>query len=79
MRDNFKSVIKFLIGLVLFVVVLVVFYGMGFDFFVVLVDGSVYIDIGWLKIIDMLIYFIYFLFGVVVIGILVNLSGIFKR
>ena len=65
LRDNPKSAIKSLIGLVLFVVVLVVSYGMGSDSPVVLAD--------------MLIYSIYFLFGVAAIGTLVNLSGIFKR
>ncbi len=68
-----------MIGLVLFVVVLVVSYGMGSDSPVVLADGSAYTDTGWLKITDMLIYSIYFLFGVAAIGTLVNLSGIFKR
>ena len=62
LRDNPKSAIKSLIGLVLFVA-----------------DGSAYTDTGWLKITDMLIYSIYFLFGVAAIGTLVNLSGIFKR
>ena len=79
LRDNPKSAIKSLIGLVLFVVVLVVSYGMGSDSPVVLADGSAYTDTGWLKITDMLIYSIYFLFGVAAIGTLVNLSGIFKR
>ena len=78
-NDNPKSAIKSLIGLVLFVVVLVVSYGMGSDSPVVLADGSAYTDTGWLKITDMLIYSIYFLFGVAAIGTLVNLSGIFKR
>ena len=56
LRDNPKSAIKSLIGLVLFVVVLVVSYGMGSDSPVVLADGSAYTDTGWLKITDMLIY-----------------------
>ena len=51
----------------------------GSDSPVVLADGSAYTDTGWLKITDMLIYSIYFLFGVAAIGTLVNLSGIFKR
>ena len=76
---NPKSSIKSLIGFVLFVVVLVVSYGMCSDSPVVLADGSAYTDTGWLKITDMLIYSIYFLFGVAAIGTLVNLSGIFKR
>ena len=49
LRDNPKSAIKSLIGLVLFVVVLVVSYGMGSDSPVVLADGSAYTDTGWLK------------------------------
>ena len=69
LRDNPKSAIKSLI----------VSYGMGSDSPVVLADGSAYTDTGWLKITDMLIYSIYFLFGVAAIGTLVNLSGIFKR
>ena len=80
LRDNPKSAIKVFDRLGLcFVVVLVVSYGMGSDSPVVLADGSAYTDTGWLKITDMLIYSIYFLFGVAAIGTLVNLSGIFKR
>ena len=41
-------------------------------------DG-LYTDTFWLKITDMLIYSIYFLFGVAAIGTIVNLSGIFKK
>ena len=67
-----------MIGLVLFVVVLVVSYGMGSDSPVVLADGSAYTDTGWLKITDMLIYSIYFLFGVTPISALLSLGSIFK-
>ena len=38
-----------------------------------------YTDAFWLKITDMLIYSIYFLFGVAAVGTLINLSGIFKK
>ena len=78
LRDNPKSAIKSLIGLVLFVVVLVVSYGMGSDATIMTGDGP-YTDTFWLKITDMLIYSIYFLFGVAAIGTIVNLSGIFKK
>lgn len=78
LRDNPKSAIKSLLGIVLLVVVLVVSYAIGSDATVMTGTGA-YTDIFWLKMTDMLLYSIYFLFGVAAIGTLVNLSGIFKK
>jgi len=78
LRDNPMGAVKSLLGIVLLVVVLVVSYGMGSEATVMTGDGP-YTDTFWLKITDMLIYSIYFLFGVAAIGTIVNLSGIFKK
>jgi hypothetical protein len=78
LKDNPMSAVKSLLGIVLLVVVLVVSYGMGSDATIMTGDG-LYTDTFWLKITDMLIYSIYFLFGVAAIGTIVNLSGIFKK
>ena len=78
LKDNPMSAVKSLLGIVLLVVVLVVSYGMGSDATIMTGDGP-YTDTFWLKITDMLIYSIYFLFGVAAIGTIVNLSGIFKK
>ena len=78
LKDNPMSAVKSLLGIVLLVVVLVVSYGMGSDATIMTGDGP-YTDTFWLKITDMLIYSIYFLFGVAAIGTIVNLSRIFKK
>ena len=78
LKDNPMSAVKSLLGIVLLVVVLVVSYGMGSDATIMTGDG-LYTDTFWLKITDMLIYSIYFLFGVAAIGTIVNLSGICKK
>lgn len=78
LKDNPMNAVKSLLGIVLLVVVLVVSYGMGSDATIMTGDGP-YTDTFWLKITDMLIYSIYFLFGVAAIGTIVNLSGIFKK
>lgn len=78
LKENPKSAIKSLLGIVLLVVVLVVSYSVGSDATVMTGTGA-YTDTFWLKISDMLIYSIYFLLGVAAIGTLINLSGIFKR
>lgn len=78
LRDNPKSAIKSLLGIVLLVIVLVVSYSVGSDATVMTGTGA-YTDTFWLKISDMLIYSIYFLLGVAAVGTLINLSGIFKR
>ena len=78
LKDNPKRAIKSLIGLVILAAVIVVSYAVGSDQ-PVTANGMPYTDAFWLKITDMLIYSIYFLFGVAAIGTLVNLSGIFKR
>ncbi|GFH99187.1 hypothetical protein [uncultured Phocaeicola sp.] len=79
LKDNPKSAVKSLIGLILFVAVLVVTYGMASDASLPLADGTTYTDTQWLKISDMLIYSTYFLFGVATVATLVNLSGVFKK
>ncbi len=78
LRDNPKGAIKSLIGLVLLVAVLVVSYAMGSDASVMTGTG-IYNDTFWLKITDMLMYSTYFLLAVATVGVLVNLTGIFKR
>lgn len=78
LRDNPKSAIKSLLGIVLLVIVLLVSYSIGSDATVMTGTGA-YTDTFWLKITDMLIYSIYFLLGVAAIGTLINLSGIFRR
>lgn len=78
LKENPKSAIKSLLGIVLLVIVLVVSYSVGSDAAVMTGTGA-YTDTFWLKISDMLIYSIYFLLGVAAIGTLINLSGIFKR
>ena len=78
LKDNPMSAVKSLLGIVLLVVVLVVSYGMGSDATIMTGDG-LYTDTFWLKITDMLVCSIYFLFGVAAIGTIVNLSGIFKK
>ncbi|WP_455672050.1 hypothetical protein [Phocaeicola sp.] len=78
LRDNPKSAIKSLLGIVLLVVVLAVSYSIGSDASVMTGTGA-YTDAFWLKITDMLIYSIYLLLGVAAVGTLINLSGIFKR
>ena len=78
LRDNPKSAIKSLLGIVLLVIVLVVSYSIGSDATVMTGTGA-YTDAFWLKITDMLIYSIYFLLGVAAVGTLINLSGICKR
>lgn len=78
LKENPKSAIKSLLGIVLLVIVLVVSYSVGSDAAVMTGTGA-YTDAFWLKISDMLIYSIYFLLGVAAIGTLINLSGIFKR
>jgi len=79
LKDNPKAAIKSLIGLILFVAVLVVTYGMASDAALPLADGTTYTDTQWLKISDMLIYSTYFLFGVATIATLINLTGVFKK
>ncbi|MGL4851677.1 MAG: hypothetical protein ACRC3Z_03365 [Phocaeicola sp.] len=78
LRDNPKGAIKSLVGIILLVAVLFVAYSLGTDSAIMTGTGP-YTDAFWLKITDMLIYSIYFLLVVAVLGTLVNLSGIFQR
>ena len=79
LKDNPKSAIKSLLGLILLIVLLIVTYNMGSSETVVLGDGTEYSDVTMLKISDMLIYSTYVLFGIAAIGTLLNLSGLFKK
>ena len=79
LKDNPKSAIKSLLGLILLIVLLVVTYNMGSAETVVLGDGTQYSDVTMLKVSDMLIYSTYVLFGIAAVGTLLNLSGLFKK
>ena len=79
LKDNPKSTIKSLLGLILLIVLLVVTYNMGSAETVVLGDGTQYSDVTMLKVSDMLIYSTYVLFGIAAVGTLLNLSGLFKK
>ena len=79
LRDNAKSALKSLLGVILLVVLLVVTYNIGSSESVLLADGTLYSDVTLLKVSDMLIYSTYVLFGIAAVGTLINLSGIFKR
>lgn len=79
LKDNPKSAIKSLSGLILLIVLLVVTYNMGSAETVVLGDGTQYSDVTMLKVSDMLIYSTYVLFGIAAVGTLLNLSGLFKK
>ena len=78
LRDNPKSAIKSLLGLVLLVLVICITDAMGSDASVTTGDG-VYDDKFWLKIADMFLYSTYFLMGVAILATLVNLTGIFRK
>lgn len=78
-KDNPASAFKSLIGLVLIIVLLIVAYNIGSDTPISLADGTTYSDTLWLKITDMLIYSTYVLLGIVILGIIANLSGILKK
>lgn len=78
LRDNPMGAVKSLIGIVLLVAVLFVAYSLGTDTAIMTGTGP-YTDTFWLKITDMLIYSIYFLLVVAVVGTLVNLSGLLQR
>ena len=79
LKDNPKSAIKSLLGLILLVVLLIVTYNMGSSETVILGGGAEYSDTTMLKVTDMFLYSTYVLFAIAAIGALVNLSGIFKR
>lgn len=79
LKDNPKSAIKSLLGLILLIVLLAVTYNIGSAETVVLGDGTQYSDVTMLKVSDMLIYSTYVLFGIAAVGTLLNLSGLFKK
>lgn len=78
LKDNPKNAMKSLIGIICLIAVVVIAWSMGSDAAVLTGDG-LYTDTFWLKITDMFIYSIYILMGIAALGILVNLTGIFKR
>ena len=78
LKDNPKNAMKSLIGFICLIAVVVIAWSMGSDAAVLTGDG-LYTDTFWLKITDMFIYSIYILMGIAALGILVNLTGIFKR
>ncbi|CDA78318.1 uncharacterized protein BN697_01219 [Bacteroides sp. CAG:530] len=78
LRDNPKAAIKSFLGVILLVVLLIVTYNAGASDAVVLGDGTSFSDATMLKVTDMFLYSTYILFAVAAIGVLLNLSGIFK-
>ena len=78
LKDNPKGAVRSLVGIVLLIAVLVISYTMGSDATVMTGTGA-YTDASWLKITDMFIYSIYFLLAVATVGVLINLTGIFKK
>ena len=78
LRDNPKAAIKSFLGVILLVVLLIVTYNAGASDAVVLGDGTSFSDTTMLKVTDMFLYSTYILFAVAAIGVLLNLSGIFK-
>ena len=79
LRDNPKAAIKSFLGVILLVVLLVITYNVGASDAVVLGDGTSFSDVAMLKVTDMFLYSTYILFAVATIGVLLNLSGIFKN
>lgn len=78
LRDNPKAAIKSFLGVILLVVLLVVTYNVGASDTLVLGDGTSYSDVTMLKVTDMFLYSTYVLFAIAAIGVILNLSGIFK-
>ena len=78
LRDNPKAAIKSFLGVILLVVLLIVTYNAGASDAVVLGDGTSFSDTTMLKVTDMFLYSTYILFAVAAMGVLLNLSGIFK-
>ena len=79
LKDNPKGAIKSLLGLILMVILLVVTYNMGSSEAVVLGGGSVYENVTMLKVTDMFLFSTYVLAIIAAVGVLLNLSGIFKQ
>lgn len=79
LKDNPKGAIKSLLGVILLVVLLVVAYNAGSSDAILLASGEEYTDVTMLKVSDMFLFSTYILFGIAVVGTLINLSGIFKR
>lgn len=67
-----------IVSLAILILSLIIAYAMGTDTVVITGDGA-YTDVFWLKVTDMFIYAIYFLMLVATFGLLVNMTGIFKK
>lgn len=78
LKDNPKAAIRSFLGVILLVVLLVVTYNIGSSDTLVLGDGTSYSDVAMLKVTDMFLYSTYVLFAIAAIGVILNLSGIFK-
>ena len=79
LKDNPKGAIKSLIGLALFIVVLIVAYGMSSDEPLLMASGETFTDAGLLKLSDMMLYSIYALFTIAAVATILNFTGIFKK
>ena len=78
LKDNPKAAIRSFLGVILLVVLLVVTYNIGSSDTLVLGDGTSYSDVAMLKVTDLFLYSTYVLFAIAAIGVILNLSGIFK-
>ena len=79
LKDNPKGAMKSLLGLALFVVVLIIAYGMSSDEPLLMASGETFTDASLLKLSDMMLYSIYGLFTIAAIATILNLTGIFKK
>ena len=79
LRHEPKTGLRFLAFDVLLVALLIITYGVASSNPMTLTDGSVYTDSLWLKVTDMMLYSLFFLLAVAVIGTFLNLSGLFKK
>ena len=79
LKDNPKGAMKSLLGLALFVVVLIIAYGMSSDAPLMMASGETFTDASLLKLSDMMLYSIYGLFTIAAIATILNLTGIFKK
>ncbi|MGN0057703.1 MAG: hypothetical protein ACI363_05625 [Phocaeicola plebeius] len=79
LKDNPKGAVKSLIGLALFIVVLIIAYGMSSDEPLLMASGETFTDASLLKLSDMMLYSIYGLFTIAALATILNLTGIFKK
>ena len=79
LKDNPKGAVKSLIGLALFIVVLIIAYGMSSDEPLLMASGETFTDASLLKLSDMMLYSIYGLVTIAALATILNLTGIFKK